>query len=105
MIKILLSFLIIMSINGCAKEKPMNTIYDFKVKTINGKETTLEPYKGKVMLIVNVASQCGFTSQYAGLEALWKNTKTKVLLFWAFHVTNLAHKSQEPKKRYKIFVW
>jgi glutathione peroxidase len=46
------------------------SIYDFKVRTIDGKETTLEPYKGKVMLIVNVASQCGFTPQYDGLEKL-----------------------------------
>lgn len=94
MIKILLSFLIIMSINGCAKEKPMNTIYDFKVKTINGKETTLEPYKGKVMLIVNVASQCGFTSQYAGLEALWKKYKDKGVVVLGFPCNQFG--SQEP---------
>jgi glutathione peroxidase len=46
------------------------SVYDFKVKTIDGKETTLAPYHGKVLLIVNVASECGFTSQYSGLEDL-----------------------------------
>ncbi len=46
------------------------SIYDFKVKTIDGQEITLEKYKDKVMLIVNVASKCGFTPQYEGLEAL-----------------------------------
>lgn len=46
------------------------SIYDFKVKTIDGKEISMDKYKGRVMLIVNVASECGYTPQYAGLEAL-----------------------------------
>lgn len=60
------------------------SIYDFKVTLIDGKETTLTPYQGKVLLIVNVASQCGFTSQYTGLEALhqkYKDRKFEVLGF------------------------
>ena len=48
------------------------SIYDFEVTTIEGQKTTLSAYKGKVMLIVNVASKCGFTYQYEGLEALYK---------------------------------
>lgn len=51
------------------------SIYDFKVKTAEGQEVSLEKYKGKVLLIVNVASQCGFTPQYTGLEALYKKFK------------------------------
>lgn len=47
-------------------------IYEFKVKNIEGVETDLSAYKGKALLIVNVASQCGFTPQYAGLEMLQK---------------------------------
>jgi glutathione peroxidase len=50
----------------------MTTIYDFSAKTIAGQDQPLSAYRGKVLLIVNVASQCGFTSQYAGLEALQK---------------------------------
>ena len=53
------------------------SIYDFKVKTIDGKETTLAPFQGKVLLIVNVASECGFTPQYAGLEELYKKYKDR----------------------------
>lgn len=45
-------------------------IYDFALKTLEGQPTTLAEYRGKVLLIVNVASQCGFTPQYEGLEAL-----------------------------------
>ena len=46
-------------------------IYDIAVKEIDGKDTTLEAYRGKVLLIVNVASRCGFTGQYAGLQKLY----------------------------------
>jgi glutathione peroxidase len=46
------------------------SIYDFAVKTIDGRDKTLADYEGKVLLVVNVASQCGLTPQYAGLETL-----------------------------------
>jgi glutathione peroxidase len=52
------------------KEEAMATIYDFEVTTIDGEPTTLAEYRGKVLLIVNVASRCGFTPQYDGLEKL-----------------------------------
>jgi len=48
----------------------MSSLYEIPVTTIDGTEQTLEPWRGQVLLIVNVASQCGFTPQYAGLEAL-----------------------------------
>ena len=51
----------------------MKTAYDFSAKNLQGKEVNLSEYKGKFMLIVNVASKCGFTPQYAGLEDLFKN--------------------------------
>ena len=48
----------------------MSSLYEIPVTAIDGTEQTLEPWRGQVLLIVNVASQCGFTPQYAGLEAL-----------------------------------
>lgn len=94
MLKTLLSLLMVMSLNTYAKEPSMNTIYDFKVKTIEGKETTLEQYRDKVMLIVNVASKCGFTPQYDGLEALYKKYKDKGLVVLGFPCNQFS--AQEP---------
>ena len=52
-------------------------IYDFKVKKTNGEEILLEKYKGKVLLIVNTASGCGFTPQYEGLQKIYDEYKDK----------------------------
>ena len=57
-----------------AKENNMS-IYDFNVKTIDGEEVSMSKYKGKVLLIVNVASKCGFTNQYECLENLYEKYK------------------------------
>jgi len=69
-------------------------IHDIKVKDIDGKDTTLGAYKGKVMLIVNVASHCGYTPQYKGLEALYKKYKDKGLVVLGFPCNQFG--KQEP---------
>lgn len=71
----------------------MKSIYDIKVKTIEGEETTLAPYKGKKMLIVNVASKCGFTPQYADLQEFYKKYSDKVTVL-GFPANNFG--GQEP---------
>src|SRR5665213_2813639 len=67
---------------------------DFTVTNIDGQPTDLSQYKGKVVLIVNVASKCGFTPQYAGLEALYKKYQDQGFVILGFPANNF--KSQEP---------
>jgi glutathione peroxidase len=70
------------------------TVHDFKAKDITGKETPLSQYDGKVLLIVNVASQCGFTPQYAGLETLYEKYRDKGFTVLGFPCNQFG--SQEP---------
>ena len=100
MFKYIILLLLILTIQPIAKEHTMQSIYDFKVKTIEGKETTLETYKDKVMLIVNVASKCGYTPQYEGLETLYKKYKGKGLVILGFPCNQFS--SQEPGSEAEI---
>ena len=56
------------------------SVFDYTVKDINGQEISLSQYKGKYLLIVNVASKCGFTPQYKGLEELFEELKEHVVV-------------------------
>jgi len=69
-------------------------IYDVKVKTIEGKEIYLSDFKNKVLLIVNVASKCGYTPQYEGLERIYQKYKDKGLEILAFPCNDFG--GQEP---------
>nr|WP_084010660.1 redoxin domain-containing protein [Sulfurospirillum halorespirans] len=60
------------------------SIYDFEVKTISGEIISMSSFKNKVLLIVNVASKCGFTSQYEGLERLYEKYKDQGLVILGF---------------------
>ena len=70
------------------------TIYDFTATSNRGKEVNFADYQGKVLLIVNTASKCGFTPQYDGLEALYKQYKDQGLVIIGFPCDQFAH--QEP---------
>lgn len=71
-----------------------NNIYGFQLEDINGKPTSLEQYKGKALLIVNVASACGLTPQYEGLEALYEKYQAQGLEILGFPANEFA--GQEP---------
>jgi glutathione peroxidase len=70
------------------------SIHEFTLSSIDGKPTPLAEYKGKVVLIVNVASKCGYTPQYAGLEALYRKYKDEGLVLIGVPANNFG--SQEP---------
>lgn len=70
------------------------SIYNFQVNTIDGKETTLEPYKGQVLLIVNTASACGLTPHYKGLQHLYSTYQDQGFTVLGFPCNQFA--GQEP---------
>ena len=77
----------------------MSTVHDFKAKNIKGEDVSLSDYKGKVLLIVNTASKCGFTPQYKGLEELYKKYEGKLEVL-AFPCNQFG--SQEPGSEEEI---
>lgn len=72
----------------------MTSVYDFTVRSIKGESISLEQYRGKVLLIVNTASQCGFTPQYAGLENLYQRYQEQGFEVLAFPCNQFG--GQEP---------
>jgi glutathione peroxidase len=75
-------------------------VQDIAVKDIDGKDTTLKAYAGKVLLIVNVASECGYTPQYAGLQALYEKMNGKGLVVLGFPCNDFG--GQEPGSETQI---
>jgi glutathione peroxidase len=74
--------------------KNMESVHEFSVKDINGKDVSLSEYKGKVLLIVNVASKCGYTRQYSGLQKIYDEYKDKGFEILAFPCNDFG--GQEP---------
>ena len=87
--------LILMLCVACASlSAAPKSIYDFNLKTIDGQPTSLKAYHGKVVLLVNVASKCGFTPQYTALEAVYEKYKDRGLVIVGIPANNFAQ--QEP---------
>ena len=88
-------FLILIVTLACASLSAQSkSIYDFTMKSIDGQQTSLGAYSGKVVLLVNVASKCGFTPQYTGLEALYERYKDRGLVIVGIPANNFM--AQEP---------
>ena len=86
--------LVVLSLLNMVNPKPKEmSFYDFKMKTIEGKEISLEAFKGKKVLIVNVASECGYTPQYEDLQNLHEAYGDKIAVL-GFPANNFG--SQEP---------
>ncbi len=78
----------------------MTTVYDFTAEKLEGGDQSLADYKGKVLLIVNTASKCGFTPQFEGLEKVYENLKDKGLVVLGFPCNQFA--SQDPGSNSEI---
>ena len=78
----------------------MTTVYDFSATDIDGRERSLREFAGKMLLIVNVASKCGFTPQYEGLEALWRKHGAAGFAVLGFPCDQFGH--QEPGDEQEI---
>jgi glutathione peroxidase len=93
---ILVTAAVIISIAATTKKKKTNagtSVYDFKLKTLDGEEISLAKFKGKKLLLVNVASECGYTPQYKNMEELYKQYGSKVVVI-GFPANNFG--AQEP---------
>jgi glutathione peroxidase len=89
-----LSLILTMCVACAGLNAQSKSIYDFTMKSIDGQPVSLKDYSGKVVLLVNVASKCGFTPQYAGLEAVYEKYKDRGLVIVGIPANNFAQ--QEP---------
>ena len=89
--QLILSIMLLSSLSATVSAQKF---YDFKANSLSGEEISMESYEGKVVLIVNTASKCGFTPQFAGLEELYKKYKDQGLVILGFPCNQFAH--QDP---------
>src|SRR5262245_40886805 len=79
------------------------TLHEFRAKSIDGTDVALADYRGKVLLVVNVASQCGFTPQYAGLERLHEKFKDRGFAVLGFPCNQFGKQEPGPESEIKSF--
>jgi len=93
-VPLILAVSLVLVISGVVNAALAASLYDIPLKDIEGKDTSLKAYQGKVILIVNVASKCGFTRQYKPLEELYKKYKGQGLVILGFPSNDFG--GQEP---------
>lgn len=99
------ALLLIATMTGMAQnaEKNMKTVYDFSLKDKKGNDVSLEQYKGKVLLIVNTATGCGFTPQYEDLEAMYHKLQDKGLEILDIPCNQFGHQAPGTDEEIKQF--
>jgi glutathione peroxidase len=93
-------FLMFMALLGTTLMAADKTVYDFTLNSIDGQPTSLSTFKGKVLLLVNVASRCGYTPQYTALEAVYEKYKDRGLVIVGVPANNFG--GQEPGTNQEI---
>jgi glutathione peroxidase len=91
---------VLLALLGTTLMAAEKTVYDFTLNSIEGQATPLASFKGKLVLLVNVASRCGFTPQYAGLEALYEKYKDRGFVIVGIPANNFG--AQEPGSNQEI---
>ena len=94
------TFLMFMALLGTTLMAADKTVYDFTLNSIDGQPTSLSTFKGKVLLLVNVASRCGYTPQYTALEAVYEKYKDRGLVIVGVPANNFG--GQEPGTNQEI---
>ncbi len=100
--KLILSLMVFLAAGGMTAASA-TSIYDFTMNSIDGQPVSLKSYSGKVVLLVNVASKCGFTPQYAGLEALYEKYKDRGLVIIGIPANNFAQQEPGTNEEIKTF--
>src|SRR6202046_5979085 len=96
--------LILMFCVACASLAAQSkSIYDFTVKSIDGQQVSLGSYSGKVVLLVNVASKCGFTPQYTALEAVYEKYKDRGLVIVGVPANNFGNQESGTNAQIREF--
>lgn len=99
----IIALLLALCVSQCAIAETMPNLYDISLKDINGKDTSLNAYKGKVLLVVNVASQCGLTPQYKALETTHQKYKSKGLAVVGFPCNDFGQQEPGTNEEIKAF--
>lgn len=99
----MLAFALAAAIVAQQGSAPVKTFYDFVMTSIDGKPVSMRKYRGKAALVVNVASRCGLTPQYKGLEALYKQYQTKGLVVLGFPANDFAGQEPGTNEEIKVF--
>jgi glutathione peroxidase len=93
----------LLGITTMAFSAPVKQIYTFQLKTIDKEPTSLAKYKGKVLMLVNVASACGYTPQYAALESVYEKYKDQGLVIVGIPANNFANQESGTEAEIKTF--
>ena len=96
-------FILLLTLITLNAENNNMSIYDFNVKTIDGENRSLSQYRGEVLLIVNVASECGFTPQYEGLEKLYQEYKEQGFMVLGFPSNQFGEQESGSNEKIKFF--